>query len=177
MPRFRKKPIEVEAEQWFPGKEVPGVTLKPTEIHYSSNRTLYYVTRSGDRPDCWLSVATKPGEVSPEDAAKAGMFRQIGQFKTDDGRVYSRDRYPFTFNKVSGKEIVEPISEDTDLFLDYASTCEFLREPKPTAYVTTIQGQRVEIGPGEWVITESDGVHHYPCKPDEFERIYEPVEL
>ena len=25
MPKFRKKPIIVEAEQWFPGKEVEGV--------------------------------------------------------------------------------------------------------------------------------------------------------
>jgi len=25
MPKFRKKPVVVEAEQWFPGKEVGGV--------------------------------------------------------------------------------------------------------------------------------------------------------
>lgn len=25
MPRFRKRPIEFDAEQWFPGKKVPGV--------------------------------------------------------------------------------------------------------------------------------------------------------
>ena len=27
MPKFRKKPVVVEAQQWFPGKEVPGVTV------------------------------------------------------------------------------------------------------------------------------------------------------
>ncbi len=25
MPKFRKKPVVIEAEQWFPGKEVTGV--------------------------------------------------------------------------------------------------------------------------------------------------------
>lgn len=28
MARFRKKPVEVEAVQWFPGKEVPGVVRR-----------------------------------------------------------------------------------------------------------------------------------------------------
>ena len=33
--RYRKRPLEVEAEQWFPGKQVPGVKLFPgeREIH------------------------------------------------------------------------------------------------------------------------------------------------
>lgn len=28
MPRFRKKPVVIEAEQWFPGVEIEGVVLK-----------------------------------------------------------------------------------------------------------------------------------------------------
>lgn len=43
------------------------------------------------------------------------------------------------------------------------------------ATVTTIQGRQVNISPGEWVITESDGIHHYPCSSEEFSRLYEPV--
>lgn len=27
MARFRKRPVEVEAEQWFPGRDVPGVEM------------------------------------------------------------------------------------------------------------------------------------------------------
>jgi hypothetical protein len=42
-------------------------------------------------------------------------------------------------------------------------------------FVVTIHGQHAYLSPGDWVITESDGEHHYPCKPDEFDRIYEPV--
>jgi hypothetical protein len=42
-------------------------------------------------------------------------------------------------------------------------------------FVTTIQGQRVEVKRGEWIITEPDGIHHYPCDPAVFEATYEPV--
>jgi hypothetical protein len=43
----------------------------------------------------------------------------------------------------------------------------------PRAYVVTVHGQRAYLAPGDWVITEMDGVHHYPCKPDVFEATYE----
>lgn len=50
------------------------------------------------------------------------------------------------------------------------------REPGATScYVVTIQEQRVYIQDGEWVITEPDGVHHYPCKADIFAQRYEPL--
>ena len=42
-------------------------------------------------------------------------------------------------------------------------------------YVVTMHGQRVYLEPGDWVIAEPDGEHFYPCKPEEFARIYEPV--
>lgn len=29
MPQFRRKPEIIEAEQWFPGKEIEGVVMKP----------------------------------------------------------------------------------------------------------------------------------------------------
>jgi hypothetical protein len=86
--RYRKRPVEVEAEQWFPGKDVPGVR------HFAG------------------SAAKSPGDLG-------------------------------------------------------LSECWF---------VVTIHGQHAYLTPGDWVITESDGVHHYPCKPDEFARIYEPCD-
>lgn len=39
-------------------------------------------------------------------------------------------------------------------------------------YVTTIHGQRAYLADEDWVITEPDGLHHYPCKPDIFAAIY-----
>ncbi len=46
----------------------------------------------------------------------------------------------------------------------------------PYAFVTTIHGQRTSVELGDWIITEPDGVHHYPCKPDIFAATYEPVD-
>lgn len=43
------------------------------------------------------------------------------------------------------------------------------------AFVCTINGQHVKVVEGDWIITESDGLHHYPCTAGEFERIYEPI--
>jgi len=41
--------------------------------------------------------------------------------------------------------------------------------------VVTIHGQETVVVSGDWIITEPDGVHHYPCKPDIFEATYGPV--
>lgn len=46
-----------------------------------------------------------------------------------------------------------------------------------SCYVVTIQGNEVPIEPGEWIILEDppgDGTRAYPCKPDVFERRWEP---
>lgn len=42
-----------------------------------------------------------------------------------------------------------------------------------TQYVTTIQGQRVPVHPGEWIVKERDGEHHYPVADDVFRAKYE----
>ena len=42
-------------------------------------------------------------------------------------------------------------------------------------HVTTIQGQRVQVEPGEWIVQEPDGIHYYPVADDVFRRKYEPV--
>ncbi len=41
--------------------------------------------------------------------------------------------------------------------------------------VTTIHNQETKVVEGDWVITEPNGINHYPCKPDIFEKTYEPV--
>ena len=40
-------------------------------------------------------------------------------------------------------------------------------------HVTTIQGQCVQVEPGEWIVQEADGVHYYPVADDVFRRKYE----
>jgi hypothetical protein len=41
--------------------------------------------------------------------------------------------------------------------------------------VVTIHNQKTDVREGDWIITEPDGIHHYPCKPDIFEMTYEPI--
>ncbi len=93
MPKFCKKPVVVDAEQWFPGKPVVGVY---------------------------------------QDA---------------------------------------PLPRETHEFMGTNPAKE-----EPRFFVTTAHGQRAFLAPGDWVITELDGEHYYPCKPDIFAAIYEAVE-
>ena len=51
----------------------------------------------------------------------------------------------------------------------------FRREEDDRPYVMTIHNQPCYVMPGDWIISEPDGVHFYPCKPDVFEATYEPV--
>jgi hypothetical protein len=48
--------------------------------------------------------------------------------------------------------------------------------PNGFNYVVTIHLAEVEVKPGDWIITEPDGEHHYPCKADIFAETYEPIE-
>lgn len=40
-------------------------------------------------------------------------------------------------------------------------------------YIDTLEG-RMRASPGDWIITGVNG-EQYPCKPDIFEKSYEPV--
>lgn len=42
-------------------------------------------------------------------------------------------------------------------------------------YVVTIHGQKAYLEPGDWVVTEPDGEHYYPVKPDIFAVRWEPL--
>lgn len=43
--------------------------------------------------------------------------------------------------------------------------------------VITIHNQKTKVVEGDWIITEPNGLNHYPCKPDIFEQTFEPIEL
>ena len=48
--------------------------------------------------------------------------------------------------------------------------------PDDGFYVVTIHGQKATLADGDWIITEPNGVNHYPCKPEIFAAIYAPTE-
>ena len=40
-------------------------------------------------------------------------------------------------------------------------------------FIETLEGRMI-VRPGDWIITGALG-EHYPCKPDQFESVYEPA--
>jgi len=66
MPRFRKRPVIVEAEQWFPGRAVPGVI----EEEYRDGDQVFpaYIRtpegRHGVSPGDWIITGVR-GERYP----------------------------------------------------------------------------------------------------------------
>lgn len=80
------------------------------------------------------------------------------------------------------KDLLEPILFDRKEYpkgLGLSSAETF--PPKRTincwfGSVVTIHGQKTRVDIDDWVVSEPDGEHFYPCKPDIFEATYELVE-
>ena len=41
--------------------------------------------------------------------------------------------------------------------------------------VVTIHNQKTKVIEGDWIITEPNGLNHYPCKPDIFVNSYDSI--
>lgn len=80
------------------------------------------------------------------------------------------DAVQFTFDHVTRRYPL-PIGVTREVEGDAGS----LAGARVRFFVVTIHGQKTEIQTDDWIITEPDGVHHYPCKPDVFSNTYEPV--
>lgn len=174
MQTYRKRPLKVQAEQWFPGKEVPGVVVPGAEIIRSRDRKYYYIRWRQCRATRWLEIEARPGPV-PDDQKK-GSLDGYAQFRDPkDGRQWHRHVLPFMFYEVKSTP-AEQIEETSQLFRDYGLIEEWKSNAPVYAYVVTIHGERATLAPGDWVIREPDGEHYYPCKPDIFEATYEAVE-
>lgn len=187
MPKFRKKPVVVEAEQWFPGKQIEGVrlpfgTLKP-QILYSRDRRFYYIQTAGIWPEFWLGVEKHPGPATEEQKQKAeGYFAPclLEIRRTDTGEVYHRTHLDFriwdlkSFKDESGRTATEDIDPESDLYKDYLVAARKVPDEKQRGYIDTLEG-KMEVAPGDWVITGVKG-ERYPCKDDIFRLTYEEVE-
>jgi hypothetical protein len=40
-------------------------------------------------------------------------------------------------------------------------------------FVTTMDGMKMPVVAGDWIVTEMDGIHHFPLKPNVFAATYE----
>jgi hypothetical protein len=150
MPKFIRKPVEIEAEQYFHGKPCQGVKVTNPEVIFSLSGKHFYVTHCNPMPRDWLSLEKK-----------------------DDG-LY--EALPFAFYEVKSGER-QPVSESNAQLVKLYTEVFQLGQPVPYAWIETIhKGQTVQVQEGDWIIPEPDGVHYYPCKPDVFEQTYERVQ-
>jgi len=151
--KFRKKPVIIEAVQWFKDGDHPAVQSRAPKIVFDSAGQYYYVARYDDEMLAsrgWLAV-DPDGDVA----------QKYGQY------------LPFAFYKAkSGAE--QPISDWPELAARYAAHEGFKSEPTACGYIKTLEGGRI-VTPGDWIITGVAG-EQYPCKPEIFAETYEAVE-
>ena len=148
MPKFRKKPVVIEAVQWWKVGDHSAVRHRPAQVVFSPNREHYYVD-SAD-PECratqWLPVdTTRPSAMS----------------------------LPFAFYEVRAGAR-EPLGAHPKLVRAFAIVHGWTRDPRDFGVIDTLEGPHI-VTPGDWIITGVKG-EHYPCKPDIFAETYEPAE-
>lgn len=150
---YRKKPVTINAVQWFKDGDHPAVTFAPAVIRFDQAGHYFYVSglHAAKQPmaSCWLAV-------DPD-----------GEMAEKHGAVL-----PFAFYSVkSGREV--PVAERPDLLKRYMDNQGWAEAPVDYGLIETLEG-RMTVTPGDWIITGVKG-EHYPCKPDIFEATYEPA--
>jgi hypothetical protein len=121
MAKYRKKPVVVEATQWF---------------------------KNGDHPLDYVNEAH--GFENGQLKAYSPEYRRTHGWEGDIVRYY---RTPY----IDGKD-----------------ACNYCgRTLHFHGWIDTLEGGHT-VCPGDWIITGVNG-ERYPCKPDIFEKTYEPV--
>lgn len=151
--KFRKKPVVIEAMQWFPGADVEGVEQQNPELVFSAGETHYYLSAMGHPKEWRMADSWLPVDPNAENER-------------------SRSVLPFAFwNVKDGKRVAAEASDP--LVLRYIEHMGWPSLPEPYGIVTTLEG-RMAAMPGDWIITGVKG-ELYPCKPDIFEATYDPA--
>jgi len=149
MARFRKKPVVIDAVQWFKDGDHPAVESRTPKIIFDRAGNYFYVVRYDalQLSRWWLAVDP------------------VGWMAQKYGAVL-----PFAFYDVkSGEEV--PVSDRPDLLSLYSKRSGWTTDPIAMGYVKTLEGGHL-VTPGDWIITGVKG-EHYPCKPDIFAQTYE----
>ena len=148
--KFRKKPVVIEAVQWFPGVAVEGVEECVPELIFSKDEKHYYLSALSElRADAWMPV------VLPIDPKEQIRILPFSFWKVKSGR-----RCPATTGEVL-----------TERYLRYQ---EAKALPPSYGLIDTLEGRRLTVSAGDWIITGVKG-EKYPCKPDIFAETYEAV--
>ena len=74
MPKFRKKPVVIEAEQYFIDRPVPtGVKITYPEIIFSTGKQYFYVSHTEAKD--WLSVNKKEDGKPDQCIGRISFFK------------------------------------------------------------------------------------------------------
>lgn len=150
--KFRKKPVVIEAIQWFKDGDHEQVESRSPEIIFDILGNYFYVShfdRELPYPSFWLAVSE-----SSEAATKNGVI------------------LPFAFYELKSGEKKQAKS-DPELFNRYGAESKWKIIPKSFGYIKTLEGGHI-VSPGDWIIKGIAG-EFYPCKNEIFQKTYEPV--
>jgi len=121
MAKFRKKPVTIEAEQWFPGKHIDGVLLRDDDL----------ALKNTEPNQAWIQTLEGGHIVSPGDWIITGV----------EGEKYPCK--PHIFEKTYTAIYVGPASEPRRTVLEIIAT--YLRE---NGYDGLCKGKALEEGCG-----------------------------
>jgi len=152
--KFRKKPVVIDATQWFPGIAIDGVQQIDPEIIFSRDGKHFYLTGringTAEGPfkvmgaDAWLPIVDGDGDI-----------------------------LPFAFWEVKSGDRLKAAMSDP-LVVKYLAYMKADNLSEPYGIIDTLEG-KMTVSPGDWIITGVKG-EKYPCKPDVFDATYEPAE-
>lgn len=93
----------------------------------------------------------------------------MARYRSKPREVEARQWSPGTL--VPGVHVEDPSGRKRENYESEGTSASPMRY-----FVVTIHRQRAYLDPGDYVITEPDGRHHYPVKPAIFEAHYEPCD-
>ncbi len=170
MASYRRKTYEIEATQWQPGLQLPGIDLLPSQIQYNEAGDLYTIRRGCDQSKYWFGVEKLPGPV-PEELKHGKLFDPAWlQVDTPQGDTYHRKMLNFTLWKVA-KGKCEPIGEDSELFKDYAAYHEWPETAQ--SCILKAGSQTMIVSAGDWIVRTDGDVA--VVRNSQFLREYEPT--
>ncbi len=111
MPKFRKKPVVIEAEQWFPGREIEGVVCNPLN-HPLMSDAHYVKTVNGwahIEPGEWIITGVK-GEFYP---CKPDIFEATYEPARDEDAALLRAAR-------SDRAVLDEVNDKVDILLKMA---------------------------------------------------------
>ena len=152
MTEYRRKPVVIDAVQWFKDGDHPAVQPRPAIVRFDRQGHYFYIDHAEPgadmRPTAWLAVDRQSEVVKNNSEA-----------------------LPFAFYEIKSG-VATPIAARPDLLKTYMLDHGWPRTPRDFGIL--VSGERREIvAPGDWIIREPTNGTLCVCSPTEFARRFE----